>query len=876
MSFRRPPSKRRSSAYVEFAEVGAEVVSESNFAVPGKSSPLEDAPPTPDAASKTGYTSSGESNGGNAGEEPKRVGSPDGPRRRATVHIDDGGIVPESTSPSASLQQIRRPSLGRRRSLSMSGVNNLRPGSQFHTVELTKEYIQSIAEAHGVSPEHVRDVALAAQGDTDLMLAILQSEVEERLASPNSVDALHYGTHDVVQRLLEFLELPPSWKGEVIRTLNATNGDAQEAAGLLAQKAGQRSTQLPNTIVASQQQALTDMEAQELPLLLLRLGQSPGGATQALQAEFPERPEEEIRTALRLTDGNVEHARTFLRQDRAANRNLTRDEMDNVFARVAATGGARPRPDHKKQIEAAYHKLNGAIGARASLADLTSTSPGLGDDTVTTSLSPQEFRQLRDNAVAAPNRERQASRSNLLAASPAVSPARDASSSSTSGAISVAPRTSYPFHRADGASQDAAAADGGVTKSSTSPAVRRARRPSLSKDAADVPTRLATRVELSPTAHARGSGPSSSSNNASSSNLPGSEAGSSPNVPPDGTSNTNSRPCPHAPATVVAPRRGSVAAVNQNQRSSNATNGDTRSSAVPLDSRGVSGKAAPSTGAAGHLTSSYTPGLSEAGAAGQQGERPQNSPHTESLLNDVLRRASQPHGDVGRQRRASASNSLESDATGSGEAVAPTAPKGMPPPPPPVSSSGGASAPSARLPPTPPPPPPASSGFSSHGPAPPAGLPPPPPPPPSSPSTSGAPAPSPPVGLPLRRRRPRKEPRRRPGYHRRDRARPLREVVRDRHPRRRPSAEHPLLRHRLHRASAGQVGLRHRRHRHPRLGRRAGRARPLPPRTPARRARCPSTAPSATPSVSLARSPAARCSPTMRASSWRSSSQSGS
>jgi hypothetical protein len=777
MSFRRPPPMRRSSAYVEFAEAGAEVIPESNFTVPDKPSHGDE------AESKTSHPNLGDWNGeGTAGELPKRVGSPDGPRRRTTVRIADGGIDPSGTgtsgpSTSTSLQQLRRPSVGERRrrsSLSTSGASNLRRGSRSHTVELTKDYIENIANAHGVSPEHVRDVAVAAQGDTDLMLGILQSEVEDRLASPNSVDALHYGTHDAVQRLLEFLALPQDWEGEVIRTLNATQGDAQEAAGQLAQKAGQRFAQLPNSIKASQQQVLTEVEAQELPLLLLRLGQTPGGATQSLQEEFPERPEEEIRTALRLTDGNIDHARLFLREDRVANRTSTRDAMDNVFARVAATGGARPRPDHKKEIEAAYHKLNGAVGARASIfasADLTSPSPGLGDDnTVTTSLSPQDFEKARDNA-AAYNRERQASRSNF-ALSPTASPARsgvaDPSRPSPPSPGASAPRVSDggPFGGGVSSGGGAGGQTGSATRASqpfhnpnsqhgtthdtapllpTSLSAQRPRRPSLSKGAVDVATRLASRMELSPTAHPRGG--CGSSNNTSSSALIAVEAGNNTSSSVSGANTAVHRLYPSVPASVVAPRRGSVAAVNQNQSNSASTSNADSCSTRNSDSR-ASEKAALLAGTSGTFVPSYTPGSAEAAAAVQRGARPQNSPHTESLLNDALRRASRPNAESNeKQRRTSASNFLESKPARTGVTAAATAlpptPAGLPPPPP---SSAGAPSPSAGLPP-PPPPPPSSAGAPSPS----AGLPPPPPPPPPSQSAAGgaaSTAPAPPAGLP--------------------------------------------------------------------------------------------------------------------------------
>ncbi|KAG5481861.1 hypothetical protein LSCM4_06938 [Leishmania orientalis] len=828
MSFRRPHPMRRSSTYVEFAQAGEDVTPESNFTVPDAT----------DCDSVT-VDSGGPIASPNA---PARARSPNHPLRHSTVRIEDAAVLPQSTSTSTSLQQLRRPLVSERRrrgSLSTSGTNaSLRRFLRPNTVEVSKDYLQSVAEAHGVTVEHVRDVMIAAQGDTDLTLAILQSEVDVQLASPTNIDVLHFGTQETVRRLLLFLDLPREWEGEVVRTLNVTNGDAQEAAAILAQKSGQRSLSLPNDITASRQQVLTATEAEELPLLLQRLGQSPNGEAHQLQAEFPDRTTDEVRTALQLTDGNVENARVFLQEDHKASKNSNRDAMNNIFARVAATGGSRPRPDHRKEIEAVYHKLNGAVGVRNSVVEVLDVATG--EDVVTTSLSPQEFQFYRNGdrggssggipgegagsaSLQQPLLKSEDSTPCALALNTLPAKAGPSSLTPDAGASRASDKTpdprhpqppllspstsmtapSFSEHAASGKHHPSRAARQNAVRASShespsaavvaatvqraTPPVQRSRRPSLSREAANVSTRMASRLEL-PSLHPVRTGGSAAAAGSSADALNKSTSTSAANSSASGHSRGRSPPPPHS-AKVVAPRRSSVAAVNLNDHRGSCAAGE--AGRADHQWAGAGGSA---VGSSGTYFASVAPG-SALSASQHLACQPLHSPHTECLLNTVLsqlgRRVENQQGKGHQQQQRQRRSSSEVAHTASAPALSPSGlaysnsstvsacvvsaptptappppgnsatartaagpapPPGVPPPPPPPGFKVGDSATSAPPLPPPPPPPPGNRGAPST----PAGLPPPPPPgippptggpklpPPPPPGANGIPPPPPP------------------------------------------------------------------------------------------------------------------------------------
>ncbi|KPA76218.1 putative formin [Leptomonas pyrrhocoris] len=434
------------------------------------------------AGGKEGHHDSGDEDGNGS-----TTSASSGRRRRTTVHVVDYNESPPLVqAPSVSPQRVQRLSLVERRrrgSFTTSGSSiTFRRSSQFHTVELTKEYIQNLAEAHGVSPEHVRDVALAAQGNTDLMLSILQNEVSHRLASPNSVDKLNFNDAAAVTQLLSFLELPNDWEGEVIRTLNATQGDAQEAAAQLELK----KNQLQSAIEAAR----------------ARMPASGGGGEGEAQPSQNEAAESGGSSASSPSVGEE----------------LTRDEMDHVVARVVATGGARPHQTHRKEGERVYYKLNDAIGARTSVV-----ASELGEDALSTSLSSQEFEQLRGNGdgdIAEDQKgvrqehEEEPSYSKSCSVS-AFLPAVVSSEERTAarrwdGGPTVDPLPTPPPPTApssfivDGRrpstckeASPAPPADGGSAHPVPSSALRH-RRASLSRGAVDVSGRLASRLDFSP------------------------------------------------------------------------------------------------------------------------------------------------------------------------------------------------------------------------------------------------------------------------------------------------------------------------------------------------------------------------------------------
>ncbi|KAG5508226.1 hypothetical protein JKF63_05482 [Porcisia hertigi] len=790
MSCRRLPSMRRSTTYAEFAQVGEHVPPENHFIVP-------------DVAD--GDTVIVDAEGPVASPStPARVPSPDRPRRRSTVRTDGATFQPSSTSLSS--PKLRGPSVSERRrsgSLSLSGTNMpVRRLSRPNMVEVSRDYLHSVAEAHGVTSEHVRDVMIAAQGDTDLMLAILQSEADVQLASPSNIDVLHFGTHETVHRLLLFLELPKEWEGEVVRTLNVTNGDAQEAAAILAQKSGQRSMLLPNDTNASRQQVLTRREAEELPLLLQRLGRSPNGETHQLQAEFPDRTADEIRTALQLTDSNIENARVFLREDHTALKNTNKAAMNNIFARVAATGGSRPRPDHRKEIEAAYNKLHSAAGVRSSIVEVLDTAPA--EDIVTTSLSPQELHLYRSSGRSGGGGEGADSTSRLQRMSqsegsmpivsascifpstktglapfshtasaprvsrktldsrcpqpPPLSPTVSLSAPSvcnggTSGTRHLSNATRQNLQRASTQVSSA-----GATVSDTVPPltshVQRSRRPSLSREATNASSRLANRLELQPLRSVR-SGAGAATAGSGTDNLNDIASASATYKSPRDPSRGRSQPLMNS-AKVVAPRRSSVAAVNLSDHLCSGAAGDA-GRADHLWSGAGGGTASSS----GMYFASVAPGSALNASRRVSGEL-RHSPHTESLLNTVLgqftkgaeslqdrrqqqRRVSSDLVDAAPLRVSALIGSAENESpVASPSAIltpTPTAPPLMLPRETSTTTPAApSSAPPCGLPPPPPPP-----GYRGVGPA--GSAPPPPPPAPASLRRNSF-TPNPPAGLP--------------------------------------------------------------------------------------------------------------------------------
>ncbi|KAG8345872.1 putative formin [Trypanosoma vivax] len=125
-------------------------------------------------------------------------------------------------------------------------------GAQY--IFLSTEELLHLSRAFDATPEHVREVVLAAAGQRELIYAILQDELEDqercRSSHRHSSPSVHrpgcctnvggslrpklrFGSKRTVKRLMKFLELPPSWESSAIHALNETEGDARLAATVL-------------------------------------------------------------------------------------------------------------------------------------------------------------------------------------------------------------------------------------------------------------------------------------------------------------------------------------------------------------------------------------------------------------------------------------------------------------------------------------------------------------------------------------------------------------------------------------------------------------------------------------------------------------------
>ncbi|ORC87757.1 putative formin [Trypanosoma theileri] len=229
-----------------------------------------------------------------------------------------------------------------------------RDGETEYVVISTKE-ITHLSNTFDTTPSHVRDVAVAAEGDRELMLAILQSEVEEREQRGDSPSAyssarrdrgggsgiprLLFGSKYTVRRLMNILALPPSWESDVILALNRAEGDAQIALSELALKI-EKANGFSTARLTHDGDPLSDEQVKELQSFMNRLDTTlEVTKAQALQSEFPERPMRDIEDALLLTDGDLGQARLYLQQ--VPSQRVSRQGIDiiigppptNVFTR---------------------------------------------------------------------------------------------------------------------------------------------------------------------------------------------------------------------------------------------------------------------------------------------------------------------------------------------------------------------------------------------------------------------------------------------------------------------------------------------------------------------------------------------------------------
>ncbi|KAH9599292.1 Formin [Trypanosoma melophagium] len=235
-----------------------------------------------------------------------------------------------------------------------------RDGWTEYVVISTKE-IAHLSDTFRTTPAHVHDVAIAAEGDRELMVAILQSELEDReqrgeLSSfpsftrrdRGNIPRLLFGSKYTVRRLMNILALPASWEADVIQALNSAEGDAQLALSELTRKI-EKANGIPSARVSHDGEALLEEQVKELQSFIKRLDTTlEVTKAQALRNEFPEREMKDIEDALLLTDGDLGQARLYLQQ--VPSQRATRKGIDKIIAPPAAnvfTKRERRRPSRR-------------------------------------------------------------------------------------------------------------------------------------------------------------------------------------------------------------------------------------------------------------------------------------------------------------------------------------------------------------------------------------------------------------------------------------------------------------------------------------------------------------------------------------------------
>ncbi|EKF28589.1 formin, putative [Trypanosoma cruzi marinkellei] len=231
------------------------------------------------------------------------------------------------------------------------------------TVISSKEILR-LSELFGVPPARVREVAVASEGDRELMLAILQSEWEdreqrgepvlpltERSRSGSITDSgerpkLQYGSKHAVRRIMKLLDLSPLSEGEIIHALNATKGDAQGALSALAIKMG-RANGAPAQRLTSYGESMSEQDMIKVQGYISLLETSlETTKAQALQTEFEGRTIKDIEDALRLTDGDLNQARLYLQQVPAQ-----KETRRNLEALIASPKKSSFRKRERRQLK---------------------------------------------------------------------------------------------------------------------------------------------------------------------------------------------------------------------------------------------------------------------------------------------------------------------------------------------------------------------------------------------------------------------------------------------------------------------------------------------------------------------------------------------
>ncbi|EKG00076.1 formin, putative [Trypanosoma cruzi] len=231
------------------------------------------------------------------------------------------------------------------------------------TVISSKEVL-CLSEVFGVPSARVREVAVASEGDRELMLAILQSEWEdreqrgepllpsaERSRSGSITDVgdrpkLQYGSKHAVRRIMKLLDLSPLWEGEIIHALNATKGDAQGALSVLTMKM-EMANGAPAQRLMGWGESMSEQDMIKVQDYISLLDKSlETTKAQALQTEFEGRTIKDIEDALRLTDGDLNQARLYLQQVPAQ-----KETRRNLEALIASPKKSFFRKRERRQLK---------------------------------------------------------------------------------------------------------------------------------------------------------------------------------------------------------------------------------------------------------------------------------------------------------------------------------------------------------------------------------------------------------------------------------------------------------------------------------------------------------------------------------------------
>ncbi|CAD2221672.1 hypothetical protein AGDE_15449 [Angomonas deanei] len=228
------------------------------------------------------------------------------------------------------------------------------PNDSVNVCDMSDSEVDALAEEYNVSPTRVREVASATGNDPKLMKGILASEQDGiDMDGPASSVTLHYGTREMVRRLMKYLDLPEEWEPEVIQTLNQSRGDAQIAAERLNKKVEEilaedeeGTTGLHAHKGEREPDPLTAEEMKKLHAFFGRLDNenittstvSSGNAVE-LMKEFPGLRIEDANVALQLTDNNLGQARAFIKESKGRDKSRLEDVVKGLTRQKEVNDG---------------------------------------------------------------------------------------------------------------------------------------------------------------------------------------------------------------------------------------------------------------------------------------------------------------------------------------------------------------------------------------------------------------------------------------------------------------------------------------------------------------------------------------------------------